>query len=552
MASNCTSIVALPVRFTFDEYYYVHPTSGNYYELYDQHYTYYQYNLIISGWHATFPIKCTVTNCNGKICGTGIRTSHMSWSCSSCNIWTVSYDIFLWWDWERNINIDGTTINPFCMPPAAKTKMWFRCINNANCGCHRFDCALYHFKGGKRCPYCQGKKVCIHDSIWTLFPDIQKYWDFKKNREVGNLEPWEIPPYSNARIWLKCTKNTKCDCHRYETFTRRFSDGHRCPYCTNLQTCPHDSIWILEPDVQKQWDFNRNRALGLPEPWNIPPGSAIKCWFICDKNKECDCHVYEMQINVFTRGCRCQYCNGGKKTCIHKSAWSLTPEFQNYWDPDKNRFYGNPEPWTLARNSHLKCWFKCSKNHSFRMQISVFNRGCRCKRCSLTGYSKISISWLNYFQETNTYLDQYNQKSKYYIQHAENGGEVKLPGIPGSVDGYIASHNIVLEFYGCLFHGCPKCKPDRHKMMFINKTPEQVYQKTLTKSQKINLAGYHLIEMWECNFREIIAKTQIKVELPSTEEVNQEIETYFKYYEGIESEKLNIEEIIDTQDPNSS
>ena len=59
--------------------------------------------------------------------------------------------------------------------------------------------------------------------------------------------------------------------------------------------------------------------------------------------------------------------------------------------------------------------------------------------------------WLNYVS------------SGVNIQHALNGGEKKLTidNKTYKVDGFCEKTNTVYEFYGCFWHGCPKCyKPN--------------------------------------------------------------------------------------------
>jgi len=49
------------------------------------------------------------------------------------------------------------------------------------------------------------------------------------------------------------------------------------------------------------------------------------------------------------------------------------------------------------------------------------------------------------------------------INHAGNGSEVHLPGLPSvKVDGYCAETREVFEYLGCFWHGC-QCIPNRHK-----------------------------------------------------------------------------------------
>ena len=66
-------------------------------------------------------------------------------------------------------------------------------------------------------------------------------------------------------------------------------------------------------------------------------------------------------------------------------------------------------------------------------------------------FSQMSIMWLNYVSNGVN------------IQHALNGGEKELTigNKTYKVDGFCEETNIVYEFYGCFWHGCPNCyKPN--------------------------------------------------------------------------------------------
>ena len=62
----------------------------------------------------------------------------------------------------------------------------------------------------------------------------------------------------------------------------------------------------------------------------------------------------------------------------------------------------------------------------------------------------------------------------------------------------------MLQFHGCYWHGCPKCyKPDdinndRKCMM------KELNNKTNEISNKIKKAGYKLIEIYECNWKNLL------------------------------------------------
>ena len=128
----------------------------------------------------------------------------------------------------------------------------------------------------------------------------------------------------------------------------------------------------------------------------------------------------------------------------------------------------------------------CKNGHNCKPAPGGIQQGHgMCRRCcNSRGYSKKAISWLNSISNT--------------IQHAENGGEFKIPNI-GKVDGIDHETNTVYEYYGCFWHGCPKCFKSDYMNPINYKTASELYNKTIERSLAIRNAGYNLIEMWECD-----------------------------------------------------
>lgn len=138
-------------------------------------------------------------------------------------------------------------------------------------------------------------------------------------------------------------------------------------------------------------------------------------------------------------------------------------------------------------------------------------------RPSADNYSHKSIVWLEYVasqQEIN-------------IQHACNGGEVWITIGPQKrkVDGFCADTNTIFQFHGCFWHGCPKCfkmeetckhsfytarnkkgKMEKKYLKFGN-----VYQNTLRITEEYVRLGYHVEEMWECDFDKIAKKENLRL-----------------------------------------
>ena len=55
------------------------------------------------------------------------------------------------------------------------------------------------------CSYCTNKKVKSNkeNSLFFLFPEIAKEWDYEKN---GDLKPTDVTKGSDKKVWWKCKK----------------------------------------------------------------------------------------------------------------------------------------------------------------------------------------------------------------------------------------------------------------------------------------------------------------------------------------------------------
>ena len=84
-------------------------------------------------------------------------------------------------------------------------------------------------------------------------------------------------------------------------------------------------------------------------------------------------------------------------------------------------------------------------------------------------------------------------------------GEVKVitPAQSYNVDGFHAASNTVLEYHGCIFHGCRKCYPKQGNLKRFchpDRTVDEVYEATQKKAAILRDAGYNVVEMWGCDF----------------------------------------------------
>ena len=110
-------------------------------------------------------------------------------------------------------------------------------------------------------------------------------------------------------------------------------------------------------------------------------------------------------------------------------------------------------------------------------------------------HSNVALEWL-------TWCDHQQPQN---IQHVGNAGEYRIPGTNFHVDGFDVTTNTVYEFQGCFTHGCPRCYPNRHEkhVHHYDRTMQDVYETTQQKISLLQSMGYHVVEMWGCDWRRL-------------------------------------------------
>nr|XP_018908718.1 PREDICTED: uncharacterized protein LOC109038194 [Bemisia tabaci] len=108
------------------------------------------------------------------------------------------------------------------------------------------------------------------------------------------------------------------------------------------------------------------------------------------------------------------------------------------------------------------------------------------------------------------WLDWVAKDKNINIKHAGNTREMVPPGLKVKVDGYSPEHSLIFEFYGCYWHGCPKCFHSGRNLALPSakdETMELRYEKTMTRERSIlnyrdnnGSPIYKLETTWECEF----------------------------------------------------
>jgi len=121
--------------------------------------------------------------------------------------------------WHSSKN---SPLTPFSISRMSNVKFWWICEKG-----HEWQTSVYaKVKSlGDGCPYCDGKKVAIENSLAVKSPEIARQWCFEKN--VG-VTPFEVTSNSHKKVWWKCDKG-----HRWSAIVKnRVANNTGCPGCS--------------------------------------------------------------------------------------------------------------------------------------------------------------------------------------------------------------------------------------------------------------------------------------------------------------------------------
>ncbi len=206
---------------------------------------------------------------------------------------------------------------------------------------------------------------------------------------------------------------------------------------------------------------------------------------LCPKHGE-----FNQTFRSHLSGAGCYYCG-----CERNSENNLLS--QDEFLKRCRAIHGNLYSYELSeyKGKGVKVKIKCINHGIFEQTPGSHFNGSGCPKCSKGNYSNISIKWLKSIE----------QNEKIRISHALNDGEYKIKLKTGrnlNCDGYCKKTNIVYEFYGCFWHGCPSCHEPSDRNRVNKKLFSELYEKTLKREEIIKKLGYSLITVWECKFKQ--------------------------------------------------
>ena len=195
--------------------------------------------------------------------------------CPHNNLTITHPDLCKEWDFENN------DLPPEKYSRGSKKKVWWKCLSNNNCDCHRWESRVVDRTLGRtQCPFCIKNLPCEHYNLTITHPDLCKEWDF----ETNELPPEKYSPKSRNKVWWKCQANNDrdCQCHRWESLiSDRTLRGKKCPFCIKDSPCKHYNLKLLYPDICKTWDYNNNTH----NPEDYSPNSKSTVWWETNLHK---------------------------------------------------------------------------------------------------------------------------------------------------------------------------------------------------------------------------------------------------------------------------
>jgi hypothetical protein len=230
------------------------------------------------------------------------------------------------------------TIKPEDVTAGSERKVWWLC-DNVSCPAdlphskckHEWEATISNrCKRGSGCPYCSGRRCCIHNSIAISHPEIAAEWHHEKN---GNKKPSDYSYGSHIKPKWLCQITCRFGCkHEWETsIYTRCLNGTKCPYCTGQKICIHNSIVYTHPDIAKQWHPEKNGSK-LPSDYSYGSNELIR--WLCPNKCPNGC-IHEWDASVSNR-CRldsgCPYCSG-RLCCEYNSIVKTHPHVAEQWHP---------------------------------------------------------------------------------------------------------------------------------------------------------------------------------------------------------------------------
>jgi len=234
---------------------------------------------------------------------------------------------------------------------------------NCPAGCpHIWQAKVYSRTRGTKCPYCQGKSLCQHNSLATKAPRQTRYWNHDKNVKT----PEQTLAGTNFSAEWKCPI---CSHEWQGQVAQRARYDYGCPRCKRIESVGNKNTQptfeAAKHPLLLDWDYERNPKSGI-YPQTTTLGSKKAVHWVCHNCPKGKPHLYQMTPNDRTNRQRagCPYC-AGKQACKCNSLEAHAPTLCSEWDSAKNTL----TPADVTAQSHQVVWWKNSLRGSWQQRI---------------------------------------------------------------------------------------------------------------------------------------------------------------------------------------
>ncbi len=200
--------------------------------------------------------------------------------------------------WAHDLN---APLAPEHFRPQANKKVWWRCENG-----HTWKTTPnIRVCQGTGCPACP-RKIAVapaERNLAVFNSGLASEWHPEKN---GDLQPADIWPHSNRKIWWRCSKG-----HEWRAVVASRAAGSGCPYCYGRYATKENNLASKYPELLAEWDRERNADLN---PSDFTPHVGKKVWWRCTKGHSWQATIYNRTKNK--SGCPVCARNANRKYTI--------------------------------------------------------------------------------------------------------------------------------------------------------------------------------------------------------------------------------------------
>lgn len=203
------------------------------------------------------------------------------------------------------------------------------------------------------------------------------------------------------------------------------------------------------PDLLEEWDYELNGEL---TPDLVTASTNRKVWWKCKK-----CHQsWEATVAHRNIGRGCPVCAGQRLVAGVNDLATVNPRLASEWDYERNEL----TPQQVSARNNIKAAWVCSVcGHHWKALVATRNGGTGCPQCQKNFHTSLPEQ-IVFFYVKQAFPD------------AVNGYAIRSKGKPRSVDIYIPSLSLAIEYDGSRWH--KNVNRDLGKNLFLKEQGIQV------------------------------------------------------------------------------